>query len=717
MTIFLFVGAASAGALADEPAFGDLGKPDDYEQTIKRFRDEMPDFDAYVDQVLPTAFDFRDYGMVTPAKDQGACGSCWAFASVGALESKILMMGRSLYDISEQQQVSCNDAMAGCLGGSMTALQFWYDRGAMLESCTGYPSSGGTVPACSNYNSCSRLPYHTMNYYTVDTSDVNEIKASCYYDGPTYFRFNVYSDFKDDAGNFWYNAAPGDVYVNNVSSSYTGQGHAVLIIGWSDTKSAWLLKNSWGATGGPNGDGTFWMAYSGHAHDLSFGMANVEINYANAEVLHKDGAIYDAADGWNLATPPNYPGSAYAVDKETRGDGSYTVLHRDGALWDSDAGWTMTTPPYYPGTAYARDLELFDSSYAILHKDGAIYRSDTGWIMTTPPYYAGSNYAVDLELDDVLWDQVSTANTAYTMANQDFETAYDTHDLYTADDFSTTSEQTITSIYVPGNTWNPGTSLTNATSLNWAIYANTGGLPAGYPGGGSAPVWSLSVAPTNPQVVLSTGSGGYATNVTLNPSTPITLPAGTYWLIFYAELNYGSYGQAGIHPSSSTNGYEAKVINPGGGWGQGTTWVDVTTFHSTSGLTDQDIAFRLDTMPNQMVLHQDGALWSSNSGWTMTTPPYYPGSAYARDMENFYSSYAILHKDGAIWDSDAGWSMTTPPYYPGTAYAVDLELREEAGDYDILHKDGGVYDSVDGWYTDKPPHYSGSDYARDLEVE
>ena len=50
----------------------------------------------------------------------------------------------------------------------------------------------------------------------------------------------------------------------------------MLLIGWDDAKGAFLCKNSWGP-GGPNGDGTFWIAYAGHAYDLGFGMANFSL--------------------------------------------------------------------------------------------------------------------------------------------------------------------------------------------------------------------------------------------------------------------------------------------------------------------------------------------------------------------------------------------------------------------------------------------------------
>jgi hypothetical protein len=269
----------------DERGLGDLGKPPDYDQTIKRFRKLIPGFDMYADTVLPGSWT----GQYTTAKDQGYCGSCWAFAAVGTMESKILIAGGSTYDLSEQEQISCNHCNDGCCGGYSSSLKFWYAQGPMQESCGTYgeyywPTDCSTDPIppysvyCSSLSSCSRLRYYTTGYYTVDTSDPAEIKTSLYNDGPTYFRFDVYDDFSKigSSNDWWENAGPGDVYTNSSSSTYRG-GHAVLLVGWSETKSAWLCKNSWGATGGPNGDGTFWIAYSGHSHDLKFGMANVQL--------------------------------------------------------------------------------------------------------------------------------------------------------------------------------------------------------------------------------------------------------------------------------------------------------------------------------------------------------------------------------------------------------------------------------------------------------
>lgn len=262
-------------------AIGDMGKPADYDQTILDFRQVISNFDDFIDQYDP-AFDWRDSGNVTPADDQGDCGSCWAFASVGALESKILIGGGSQYDLSEQQAVSCNTYGYSCCGGSMTALQFWYSHGPMQESCTGYGDYTTSCPpdttnvTCSSMDACAKLAYNTTGYYTVDMGNNDNIKASLLTDGPTYFRYDFYSDFY----THWSSAPSGAVYTQTSGTDLGG--HAVLIIGWDDSKGAWLCKNSWGPSVGPDSDGTFWIAYSGHANNLNFGMANVQITGGTA---------------------------------------------------------------------------------------------------------------------------------------------------------------------------------------------------------------------------------------------------------------------------------------------------------------------------------------------------------------------------------------------------------------------------------------------------
>jgi hypothetical protein len=217
-------------------------------------------------EALPSAYDARDDGIITSPKDQGSCGSCWAFASVGAMESHLLKAyGVGPEDLSEQQQVSCNTSMSGCSGGNSSAIRYWETKGSLDESC--FPYTANDTTPCGEAG-CDQLGYRVVNWHTVAE---NEFKASLYNDGPSYWRYTVYSDFF----TFWNFGSPGEVYINS-SNSYEG-GHAVLLIGWDDSKGAYLCKNSWGDNGGPNNDGTFWIAYSGHAQDLNFQMSNFDL--------------------------------------------------------------------------------------------------------------------------------------------------------------------------------------------------------------------------------------------------------------------------------------------------------------------------------------------------------------------------------------------------------------------------------------------------------
>jgi len=259
----------SGAAWAERFALGDLGfDPVLYRTTLKNFP-------PHIKMAVPSSFDWRDSGVVTKAKDQGYCGSCWAFACVGVMESKIILNGGSPYNLSEEQLVSCDSTMSGCCGGNYLALRYWYDNNPFKEVCTGYydystSCSTETRVACGSLD-CEAVPYNSATLFTVNTASVDDVKASIYEDGPAYFSFFVYSDFF----TYWSAGSSGSVY-RQASGVYEG-GHAVLIIGWDDTKQAWLCKNSWGAAGGPNDDGTFWIAWSGHAHNLSFGMANIEL--------------------------------------------------------------------------------------------------------------------------------------------------------------------------------------------------------------------------------------------------------------------------------------------------------------------------------------------------------------------------------------------------------------------------------------------------------
>jgi len=190
---------------------------------------------------LPSAYT----GYSTAVKNQGSCGSCWAFSVIGTMEAMILKNDGVEVDLSEQQLVSCNTLGWGCNGG-LWANDMLVD-GVMLESC--FPYTATDAPC----NTSCPTPYSIQSWSFVTTS--NEVPST------DSIKQAIYT----------YGAVSAAVYVDTWFQLYTSgtfdkcrrrtnfTNHAIVLCGWDDAKGAWLLKNSWGPGWGENG--YMWIAY------------------------------------------------------------------------------------------------------------------------------------------------------------------------------------------------------------------------------------------------------------------------------------------------------------------------------------------------------------------------------------------------------------------------------------------------------------------------
>ncbi len=204
-------------------------------------------------------FSWKDEGIMTPVKNQGGCGSCWAFAPVAVLEAYIKRVTDVTQDLSEQQYVSCTSD--GCGGGWMsTAYDLMRSYGAVGEICM--PYRGRDDIPCTQ--SQCELVDKIQSYYGVGSS-VSAIKAALA-NGPVSCAMTAYDDF---------NGYQGGCYQH---SGYNPVNHAVAICGWDDAacsgQGAWLVKNSWGSAWGE--DGYFWIRYG----SCNIGYSAEQINYS-----------------------------------------------------------------------------------------------------------------------------------------------------------------------------------------------------------------------------------------------------------------------------------------------------------------------------------------------------------------------------------------------------------------------------------------------------
>lgn len=204
---------------------------------------------------LPVAFDWQNNGgnYVTTVRDQGQCGSCWAFAPTAALESKVLITSNTpgaLLDLSEQIVLSCSGG-GDCTGGyASTASSFLVNTGVTTEGCYPYTENNGNC-----FNACPNWQENTYTfdnwYYVVQNAyaGVEDVKSAIYSKGPVVAWFRVYDDF------YYYDSG---VY-SYTTGGYNGN-HFVLVTGWSDVDQAFICKNSWDTSWGESG--FFKIAYS-----------------------------------------------------------------------------------------------------------------------------------------------------------------------------------------------------------------------------------------------------------------------------------------------------------------------------------------------------------------------------------------------------------------------------------------------------------------------
>ena len=219
---------------------------------------------------LPASLDWRANGgyYVTPVKNQGSCGSCWAFATTAALESHNLIKDNTPgFDDNRAEEILLSCAGAGsCNGGYIsTASSYIRDTGLPPESYFPYTSSSGD-DSCSNAlpgweTHTSRIA--TWEYVTTFSPSIDLIRDALYAHGPLVTTMDVYNDFYSYTGGVY----------EYTTGSYLG-GHAILIVGYTDDPSVdgggyFIVKNSWGTGWGEGG--YFNIAYSQIGSPVYFG--------------------------------------------------------------------------------------------------------------------------------------------------------------------------------------------------------------------------------------------------------------------------------------------------------------------------------------------------------------------------------------------------------------------------------------------------------------
>jgi len=219
--------------------FSDL-TPEEFKATYLTYRpsNRTRDIkDPVIEGPIANDIDWVSKGAVTPVKDQGRCGSCWAFSATAAIESYAKLSGKYGLEVLSAQQInSCDKRDGGCNGGN-TETAYEYVKGAggiETESDYPYTSGGGSTGRCKFES--SRIAVTISGYHSVSRGESalkNALNA-----GPASLCL---------AASSWQS------YRGGILSRCDNQvDHCVQGTGYSGS-SYWRIRNSWGTGWGESG--------------------------------------------------------------------------------------------------------------------------------------------------------------------------------------------------------------------------------------------------------------------------------------------------------------------------------------------------------------------------------------------------------------------------------------------------------------------------------
>ena len=266
---------------------------------------------------IPSKYDLREKGLITPVKDQGRYNTSWTFAACASMESNALVLGLGTYDLSEAHLgywtmhiSSVQDE--SIKGEGFTASKEWYNTAGnyLYATSTLMKGFGPVTEDKAPYADITKkLPDESINWdkavsvyacNTITADKTKTIKEAIMNNGA--IALSVCGASWEDSK--YTNAKTGAAYLPEWNDTYKHTDHTVVIVGWDDDyakenfpiipegNGAWIVKNSWGTEVGDKG--YYYLSY----YDVAFNQSNVTCQYLVAPAAQSDYRYqYDGGSG------------------------------------------------------------------------------------------------------------------------------------------------------------------------------------------------------------------------------------------------------------------------------------------------------------------------------------------------------------------------------------------------------------------------------------
>mmetsp|Transcript_18351 Transcript_18351/g.44781 ORF Transcript_18351/g.44781 Transcript_18351/m.44781 type:complete len:276 (+) Transcript_18351:73-900(+) len=201
----------------------------------------------------PEEVDWSAKGATSPVKNQGHCGSCWAFSTVEGIESAVYMATGKMPELSTQQVISCDRTDGGCDGGNIPSALRYVEQAGGLDSSSDYPDTShksGHTGRCEwdrrETVKVTGYKYAVTPCHSGSCRDQDEdgLAAALAKHGPVSICVN--------ANDLW-DEYRGGVLGGSCSGAAKDQDHCVQLVGYSKKHGYWKVRNSWSRSWGEEG--------------------------------------------------------------------------------------------------------------------------------------------------------------------------------------------------------------------------------------------------------------------------------------------------------------------------------------------------------------------------------------------------------------------------------------------------------------------------------